>query len=97
MDDYIANPTLIYSAADSNAGYARVANAAQAIAKGLSEAKISNKLDDYTKALLIRSGYDANDVTNSVNQAMSDLQGVLNGTISMNSKAGKNVQELLQN
>lgn len=97
LDDYIANPTLIYSAADSNAGYARVANAAQAIAKGLSEAKISGKLDDYTKALLIRSGYDANDVTNSVNQAMSDLQGVLNGTISMNSKAGKVVQELLQN
>ena len=97
LDDYIANPTLIYSAADSNAGYARVANAAQAIAKGLSEAKISGKLDDYTKALLIRSGYDANDVTNSVSQAMSDLQGVLNGTISMNSKAGKVVQELLQN
>ena len=97
LDDYIANPTLIYSAADSNAGYARVANAAQAIAKGLSEAKISGKLDDYTKALLIRSGYDANDVTNSVNQAMFDLQGVLNGTISMNSKAGKVVQELLQN
>ena len=97
LDDYIANPTLIYSSADSNAGYARVANAAQAIAKGLSEAKISGKLDDYTKALLIRSGYDTNDVTNSVNQAMSDLQGVLNGTISMNSKAGKVVQELLQN
>ena len=97
LDDYIANPTLIYGSADSNAGYARVANAAQAIAKGLSEAKISGKLDDYTKALLIRSGYDANDVTNSVNQAMSDLQGVLNGTISMNSKAGKVVQELLQN
>lgn len=97
LDDYIANPTLIYSSADSNAGYARVANAAQAIAKGLSEAKISGKLDDYTKALLIRSGYDANDVTNLVNQAMSDLQGVLNGTISMNSKAGKVVQELLQN
>ena len=97
LDDYIANPTLIYSSADSNAGYTRVANAAQAIAKGLSEAKISGKLDDYTKALLIRSGYDTNDVTNSVNQAMSDLQGVLNGTISMNSKAGKVVQELLQN
>ena len=97
LDEYIANPTLIYGSADSNAGYARVANAAQAIAKGLSEAKISGKLDDYTKALLIRSGYDANDVTNSVNQAMSDLQGVLNGTISMNSKAGKVVQELLQN
>lgn len=97
LDEYIANPTLIYGSADSNAGYARVANAAQAIAKGLSEAKISGKLDNYTKALLIRSGYDANDVTNSVNQAMSDLQGVLNGTISMNSKAGKVVQELLQN
>lgn len=97
LDEYIANPTLIYGAADSNAGYARVANAAQAIAKGLSEAKISGKLDDYTKALLIRSGYDANDVTNSVSQAMSDLQGVLNGTISMNSRAGKVVQELLQN
>lgn len=97
LDDYIANPTLIYSAADSNAGYARVANAAQAIAKGLSEAKISGKLDDYTKALLIRSGYDVSDVTSSVNQAMSDLQGVLNGTISMNSNAGKVVQELLQN
>lgn len=97
LDEYIANPTLIYGSADSNAGYARVANAAQAIAKGLSEAKISGKLDDYTKALLIRSGYDANDVTNSVNQAMSDLQGVLNGTISMDSKAGKVVQELLQN
>ena len=97
LDDYIANPTLIYGSADSNAGYARVANAAQAIAKGLSEAKISGKLDDYTKALLIRSGYDVSDVTSSVNQAMSDLQGVLNGTISMNSKAGKVVQELLQN
>lgn len=97
LDEYIANPTLIYGSADSNAGYARVANAAQAIAKGLSEAKISNKLDNYTKALLIRSGYEVNDVTNSVNQAMSDLQGVLNGTISMNSKAGKIVQELLQN
>lgn len=97
LDEYIANPTLIYSSADSNAGYARVANAAQAIARGLSEAKISGKLDDYTKALLIRSGYDANDVTNSVNQAMYDLQGVLNGTISMDSKAGKIVQELLQN
>lgn len=97
LDEYIANPTLIYGSADSNAGYARVANAAQAIAKGLSEAKISRKLDDYTKALLIRSGYDANDVTTSVSQAMADLQGVLNGTISMNSKAGKIVQELLQN
>lgn len=97
LDDYIANPTLIYGSADSNAGYARVANAAQAIAKGLSEAKISHKLDNYTKALLIRSGYDPDDVTNSVNQAMSDLQGLLNGTISMNSKAGKIVQELLQN
>lgn len=97
LDEYIANPTLIYGSADSNAGYARVANAAQAIAKGLSEAKISGKLDDYTKTLLIRSGYDANDITNSVNQAMSDLQGVLNGTISMDSKAGKIVQELLQN
>lgn len=97
LDDYIANPTLIYGSADSNAGYARVANAAQAIAKGLSEAKISGKLDDYTKALLIRSGYDVSDVTSSVNQAMSDLQGVLNGTISMNSNAGKVVQELLQN
>lgn len=97
LDEYIANPTLIYGSADSNAGYTRVANAAQAIAKGLSEAKISGKLDDYTKTLLVRSGYDANDITNSVNQAMSDLQGVLNGTISMNSKAGKIVQELLQN
>lgn len=97
LDEYIANPTLIYGSADSNAGYTRVANAAQAIAKGLSEAKISGKLDDYTKTLLIRSGYDANDITNSVNQAMSDLQGVLNGTISMDSKAGKIVQELLQN
>lgn len=97
LDDYIANPTLIYGSADSNAGYARVANAAQAIAKGLSEAKISGKLDNYTKALLIRSGYDVSDVTSSVNQAMSDLQGVLNGTISMNSNAGKVVQELLQN
>lgn len=97
LDEYIANPTLIYSSADSNAGYARVANAAQAIAKGLSEAKISRKLDDYTKTLLIRSGYDVNDVTSSVNQAMSDLQGVLNGTISMNSRAGRVVQELLQN
>lgn len=97
LDDYIANPTLIYGSADSNAGYARLANASQAIAKGLSEAKISGKLDDYTKALLIRSGYDVSDVTSSVNQAMSDLQGVLNGTISMNSNAGKVVQELLQN
>lgn len=97
LDEYIANPTLIYGSADSNAGYTRVANAAQAIAKGLSEAKISGKLDDYTKTLLIHSGYDANDITNSVNQAMSDLQGVLNGTISMDSKAGKIVQELLQN
>ena len=97
LDKYIANPTLIYGSADSNAGYARVANAAQAIAKGLSEAKISRKLDNYTKTLLIRSGYDANDVTNSVNQAMSDLQGVLNGTISMDSRAGRVVQELLQN
>lgn len=97
LDDYIANPTLIYGSADSNAGYARVANAAQAIAKGLSEAKISHKLDNYTKALLIRSGYDPDDVTNSVDQIISDLQGLLNGTISMNSKAGKIVQELLQN
>ena len=97
LDKYIDNPTLIYGAADSNAGYARVANAAQAIARGLSEAKISGKLDDYTKALLIRSGYDANDVTGSVSQAMADLQGVLNGTVSINSKAGKVVQELLQN
>ena len=97
LDDYIANPTLIYSSADSNAGYARVANAAQAIAKGLSEAKISGKLDDYTKALLIRSGYDANDVTTSVNQAMADLQEVLSGNVSLNSRAGKIVQELLQN
>lgn len=97
LDDYIANPTLIYGSADSNAGYARVANAAQAIAKGLSEAKISHKLDNYTKALLIRSGYDPDEVTNSIDQVMSDLQGLLNGTISMNSKAGKIVQELLQN
>ena len=64
LDDYIANPTLIHSSADSNAGYTRIANAAQAVARGLSEAKISGKLDNYTKALLIRSGYDANDVTN---------------------------------
>ena len=97
LDDYIANPTLIYGSADSNAGYARIANAAQAIAKGLSEAQISGNLDDYTKKLLIRSGYDANNVTNAVNQAMSDLQGVLSGNISLDSKAGKIVQELLQN
>ena len=97
LDDYIANPTLIYSSADSNAGYARVANAAQAIAKGLSEASISGKIDDYTKALLIRSGYDANDVTTSVNQAMADLQEVLSGNVSLDSRAGKIVQELLQN
>lgn len=97
LDDYIANPTLIYSSADSNAGYARVANAAQAIAKGLSEASISGRIDDYTKALLIRSGYDANDVTTSVNQAMADLQEVLSGNVSLDSKAGKIVQELLQN
>lgn len=97
LDDYITNPTLIYGSADSNAGYARVANAAQAIAKGLSEAQLSGNLDDYTKKLLIRSGYDANDVTNSVNQAMSDLQGILKGTVSMDSNAGKIVQELLQN
>lgn len=97
LDDYIANPTLIYGSADSNAGYARVANAAQAIAKGLSEASISGRIDDYTKALLIRSGYDANDVTTSVNQAMADLQEVLSGNISLNSRAGKIVQELLQN
>ena len=97
LDDYIANPTLIYSSADSNAGYARVANAAQAIAKGLSEASISGRIDDYTKALLVRSGYDANDVTTSVNQAMADLQEVLSGNVSLNSRAGKIVQELLQN
>ena len=97
LDDYIANPTLIHSSADSNAGYTRIANAAQAVARGLSEAKISNKLDNYTKALLIRSGYDVNDVTNAVNQAMSDLEGVLNGNVSLNSRAGKIVQELLQN
>lgn len=97
LDDYIANPTLIYSSADSNAGYARVANAAQAIAKGLSEASISGRIDDYTKALLIRSGYDANDVTTSVNQAMADLQDVLSGKKDLNSNAGKIVQELLQN
>lgn len=97
LDDYIANPTLIHSSADSNAGYTRIANAAQAVARGLSEAKISNKLDNYTKALLIRSGYNVNDVTNAVNQAMSDLEGVLNGNVSLNSRAGKIVQELLQN
>ena len=97
LDDYITNPTLIYSSADSNAGYARVANAAQAIAKGLSEAQISGNLDEYTKQLLIRSGYDANDVTTSVKQAMADLQEVLDGNISLDSKAGKIVQELLQN
>lgn len=97
LDDYIANPTLIYSSADSNAGYARVANAAQAIAKGLSEASISGRIDDYNKALLIRSGYEVNDVTTSVNQAMADLQEVLSGNVSLDSKAGKIVQELLQN
>lgn len=97
LDKYMENPTLIYNAADSTTGYNRVANAAQAIAKGLSEAKITGKLDAYTNALLIRSGYDTSDVTGSISQAMNDLQGVLNGNISMNSKAGRVVQELLQN
>ena len=97
LSDYVANPNLVYGYADSKAGYARLANAAEAIAQGLSEAKISKNLDNYTKELLIKSGYDVSDVTTAIDQAMSDIQGVLSGTVSMNSSAGKIVQELLQN
>lgn len=97
LDDYINNPTLIYNSADSNAGFTRIATAAQAISKGLSEAKINGNLDKYTKELLIRNGYDVSDVTSAVSLAMSDLEGVLNGTISMDSPAGNIVKELLQN
>lgn len=97
LDDYIANPTLIHSSADSNAGFTRLANAAAAISKGLSEAKTTGKIDNYTKTLLVRSGYDVNDVNTAVAQAMQDIENVLNGQVSLNSKAGKIVQELLQN
>lgn len=97
LDDYINNPTLIYNSADSNAGFTRIATAAQAISKGLSEAKINGNLDKYTKKLLIRNGYNVSDVTSAVSLAMSDLEGVLNGTISMDSPAGNIVKELLQN
>ena len=97
LSDYVANPNLVYGYADSKAGYTRLANAAEAIAQGLSEAKFSKNLDNYTKELLIRSGYDVNDVTTAIDQAMSDIQGVLSGTVSMDSSAGRIVQELLQN
>ena len=97
LSDYIANPNLVYGYADSKAGYTRLANAAEAIAQGLSEAKFSKNLDNYTKELLVRSGYDVSDVTTAIDKAMSDIQGVLSGTVSMDSSAGRIVQELLQN
>ena len=97
LSDYVANPNLVYGYADSKAGYTRLANAAEAIAQGLSEAKFSKNLDDYTKELLVRSGYDVSDVTTAIDKAMSDIQGVLSGTVSMDSSAGRIVQELLQN
>lgn len=97
LDAYMDNPSLIYGSADSNVGYSRVANAAQAIARGLSEAKITGNLDKYTKALLQRAGYETTDVQTAISQAMSDIQGVLNGTASIDGKSGAIVKELLQN
>lgn len=97
LDNYVANPTLIYGAADSTTGYNRVANAAQTIAKGLADAKVTGNLDAYTEKLLIKSGYDVSDVSKAISQATSDLQGVINGSISMDSPAGSIVKELLQN
>ena len=97
LDDYVLNPTLIYGAADSNVGYSRVANAAQTIAKGLADAKITGNLDAYTEKILIKSGYDVSDVSNAITQATSDLQGIINGSTSIDSPAGSIVKELLHN
>ena len=95
LDEYIKNPSLVHGFADSNAGYARVANAAQAIARGLSQAKITGKLDDYTKELLIQSGYNVNDVTTAVAAAIRDLSNYTSNDT--DSKAAVIIGTLLHN
>lgn len=97
LDDYIKNPSLIYNFADSNAGYNRLATAAQSIANGLAEAKITGNLDPYTKKLLITSGYNVSDVSSAINDALSDIGAVLGGNAPMGSEAGKLIVKLLEN
>lgn len=95
LDEYVKNPSLIYNFADSNAGYNRLATAAQSIANGLADAKITGNLDPYTKKLLITSGYDVSDVSGAINKALSDISSVMNGNAYMDSDAGKLIVNLL--
>lgn len=95
LDEYVKNPSLIYNFADSNAGYNRLATAAQSIANGLADAQVTGKLDDYTKKLLITSGYDVSDVSWAINKALSDISRVMNGNAYMDSDAGKLIVNLL--
>ena len=95
LDKYVKNPSLIYNFADSNAGYNRLATAAQSIANGLADAKITGNLDPYTKKLLITSGYDVNDVSGAINKALLDITNVMSGNANMDSDAGKLIVNLL--
>lgn len=97
LDAYIKNPSLIYNFADSNAGYNRLATAAQSIANGLADAKITGNLDPYTKKLLITSGYDVSDVSSAINNTLSDIDAVFGGYAPTNSEAGKLIVKLLEN
>lgn len=74
LDEYINNPALQHQFADSNAGYRRVAQAASALSKKLSNVSVG-RIDQYTKSFLQEHGYKDTEV----NQAIRDIQGALQG------------------
>lgn len=75
LSRYMNNPSAKYRFANSQEGYKRVLNTANALAKELKDYSKTGRLDSYTKTWLQDFGYSGSDI----NQAIRDIEGALAG------------------
>lgn len=66
LDDYINNPNLSYESYSGAVIAAQVDSAVKAIAKGIDNAMITGTLDKFTNSLLVRQGFNPDEVLAAV-------------------------------
>ena len=91
LDRYLDNPSIRYSGANSSEGFKRLATAATALSKKLSDYGKGKNLDGYTRTWLQEHGYKDTDVET----AISDIQEAVRGK--QNYKGQDVLKELLWN
>lgn len=78
LDRYLGNPQVRYKQANSQEGFKRLATAASALAKGLTDYGRGKNLDSFTGTFLQRHGYTANDIASAIADVQKIMQGDTN-------------------